>query len=114
MLFQAFPVMLGDIDLKGNLNAQIIHQFTDAIRGKFIVQVCSNIISNFKRDFKYIKCQVIDRDAPELGSGRNSDFLKFRFRPELMKMFGRNRNFLLVMSKICGYLSYQFGLYNIY
>ena len=61
MLFQAFPVMLGDIDLKGNLNAQIIHQFTDAIRGKFIVQVCSNIISNFKRDFKYIKSQVIDK-----------------------------------------------------
>ena len=43
----------------------------------------------------------------------SSDFLKPRFRPELMKMFGRNRNFLLVMSKICGYLSYQFGLYNI-
>ena len=61
MLFQAFPVMLGDIDLKGNLNAQIIHQFTDALRGKFIVQVCSNIISNFKRDFKYIKSQVIDK-----------------------------------------------------
>lgn len=35
---EAFPVILGDIDLKGNLNAQIIHQFTDAIRGKFIVQ----------------------------------------------------------------------------
>ncbi|XP_028418397.1 mitochondrial import receptor subunit TOM40 homolog [Dendronephthya gigantea] len=35
---ESFPVMVGDIDLKGNLNAQIIHQFTSAIRGKFILQ----------------------------------------------------------------------------
>lgn len=35
---EAFPVMLGDIDTSGSLNAQIIHQLTDRIRGKFVVQ----------------------------------------------------------------------------
>lgn len=31
--------MLGDIDTTGSLNAQIIHQLADRIRGKFVVQV---------------------------------------------------------------------------
>lgn len=31
--------MLGDIDTNGSLNAQIIHQLTDRIRGKMVVQV---------------------------------------------------------------------------
>lgn len=36
---EAFPVILGDIDPAGNLNANIIHQFTPAIRCKFASQV---------------------------------------------------------------------------
>ena len=36
---QAFPVLLGDIDTSGSLNAQVIHQLTDRIRGKMVVQV---------------------------------------------------------------------------
>ena len=32
-------MMLGDIDTNGSLNAQIIHQLTDRIRGKMVVQV---------------------------------------------------------------------------
>ena len=32
-------MLLGDIDLNGSLNAQIIHQFTERIRGKAIIQV---------------------------------------------------------------------------
>lgn len=31
--------MLGDIDTTGSLNAQIVHQLADRIRGKFVVQV---------------------------------------------------------------------------
>ena len=41
--------MLGDIDTSGSLNAQIIHQFTKQIRGKFIAQVgCIYSITGIK------------------------------------------------------------------
>lgn len=36
---EAFPVILGDIDPSGNLNANIIHQLTPAIRCKFASQI---------------------------------------------------------------------------
>lgn len=36
---EAFPVMLGDIDPSGNLNANIIHQFHPRIRCKFASQI---------------------------------------------------------------------------
>lgn len=50
---EAFPVLLGDIDLKGCLNAQIIHQFTDAIRGKFIVQTQKKYWAMQQMDAEY-------------------------------------------------------------
>ena len=37
---EAYPVMLGDCDPSGNLNAQIIHQIAPNTRGKFVAQVC--------------------------------------------------------------------------
>lgn len=36
---ETFPVLVGDIDPTGNLNANIIHQFTERIRGKLATQV---------------------------------------------------------------------------
>ncbi|XP_034186142.1 mitochondrial import receptor subunit TOM40 homolog 1 [Osmia lignaria lignaria] len=36
---EAYPVLLGDIDPSGNLNANIIHQFGQRIRGKLATQV---------------------------------------------------------------------------
>ena len=36
---QSYPVMLGDIDTTGSLNAQIIHQLANRLRGKVVVQV---------------------------------------------------------------------------
>ncbi|KAH8421469.1 hypothetical protein KR009_008591, partial [Drosophila setifemur] len=36
---EAFPVLLGDIDPSGNLNANVIHQFTPHLRCKFASQV---------------------------------------------------------------------------
>lgn len=36
---EAFPVLLGDIDPSGNLNANVIHQFTPRIRCKFASQI---------------------------------------------------------------------------
>lgn len=36
---EAFPVVLGDIDPSGNLNANIIHQVTPKVRCKFASQV---------------------------------------------------------------------------
>jgi mitochondrial import receptor subunit TOM40 len=39
---EAFPVILGDIDPSGNLNANIIHQFAPNVRCKFASQVSKN------------------------------------------------------------------------
>lgn len=36
---EAFPVLLGDIDSLGNLNANIIHQIGNRIRARFQTQV---------------------------------------------------------------------------
>lgn len=36
---QSFPVMVGDMDNSGSLNAQIIHQITNRIRSKVAFQV---------------------------------------------------------------------------
>lgn len=42
---EAFPVILGDIDPSGNLNANIIHQFSPNIRCKFASQVSIIVLS---------------------------------------------------------------------
>jgi mitochondrial import receptor subunit TOM40 len=34
-----FPVILGDVDSSGNLNANIIHAFSQNIRSKLVTQV---------------------------------------------------------------------------
>lgn len=35
---EAFPVLLGDVDSNGNMNANIIHALSDRIRGKIVCQ----------------------------------------------------------------------------
>lgn len=51
---EAFPVILGDIDPSGNLNANIIHQLTPAIRGKFASQIQGGKITaaQFSADYR--------------------------------------------------------------
>ncbi|KAJ9591951.1 hypothetical protein L9F63_001553 [Diploptera punctata] len=39
---EAFPILLGDIDPSGNLNANVIHQFGQRIRTKLVAQVQGN------------------------------------------------------------------------
>ena len=41
---QAFPVMMGEVEPNGNLNANIIHQFTKSLRCKFISQVSHTVV----------------------------------------------------------------------
>uniref|UniRef100_A0A8C8EYZ7 Mitochondrial import receptor subunit TOM40 homolog n=1 Tax=Oncorhynchus tshawytscha TaxID=74940 RepID=A0A8C8EYZ7_ONCTS len=36
---ESFPVMVGDMDNTGSLNAQVIHQLTSAVRSKIAIQV---------------------------------------------------------------------------
>ncbi|GAB6028102.1 hypothetical protein CHUAL_002322 [Chamberlinius hualienensis] len=36
---EAYPVLLGDIDPSGNINANIIHQFSPSTRSKFVAQI---------------------------------------------------------------------------
>lgn len=37
-----FPIVLGDIDSSGNLNANIIHQFHSNVRTRIVAQVKKN------------------------------------------------------------------------
>lgn len=39
---EAYPVLLGDIDPSGNLNANILHQFAPRLKGKLATQVQNN------------------------------------------------------------------------
>lgn len=36
---QSFPVMVGDMDNSGSLNAQVIHQISNRVRSKLAFQV---------------------------------------------------------------------------
>ena len=36
---EAYPILLGDVDPSGNLNANIIHQFNSRLRSKLVAQV---------------------------------------------------------------------------
>lgn len=51
---EAFPVILGDIDPAGNLNANIIHQLTPFVRCKFASQIQNSKITaaQLATDFK--------------------------------------------------------------
>lgn len=51
---EAFPVLLGDIDPSGNLNANIIHQFNERLRTKFVAQVQSSkfVASQMSADYR--------------------------------------------------------------
>lgn len=40
---EAYPILLGDIDPSGNLNATIIHQIQPKLQAKFGAQVCMYI-----------------------------------------------------------------------
>ena len=40
LCLQAFPILIGDIDPSGNLNANIIHAFSERLRTKCVAQVC--------------------------------------------------------------------------
>lgn len=39
---EAYPILLGDVDPSGNLNATIIHQIQPKVKGKFVAQVQSS------------------------------------------------------------------------
>ncbi|GJQ79374.1 hypothetical protein Trydic_g16233 [Trypoxylus dichotomus] len=51
---EAYPILLGDVDPSGNLNATIIHQFHPSIQAKFGAQIqnskftVAQLITNFK------------------------------------------------------------------
>ncbi|KAK6173395.1 hypothetical protein SNE40_016854 [Patella caerulea] len=39
---EAYPIIIGDVDASGNLNANIIHAFTERLRSKAVVQIQNN------------------------------------------------------------------------
>ncbi|XP_005110647.1 mitochondrial import receptor subunit TOM40 homolog 1 [Aplysia californica] len=50
---EAFPVLLGDVDSNGNLNANIIHALTDRLRGKLVAQFQGNKCVGQQISFDY-------------------------------------------------------------
>ncbi|XP_065144202.1 mitochondrial import receptor subunit TOM40B [Paramisgurnus dabryanus] len=50
---EAFPVMVGDMDSTGSLNAQIIHQVTDKVRSKLAFQTQQQKFVNWQGDAEY-------------------------------------------------------------
>ncbi|ESO95248.1 hypothetical protein LOTGIDRAFT_227257 [Lottia gigantea] len=51
---ESYPVILGDIDASGDLNAQVIHAFTERIRSKGVVQIQNNkcAVTQVTTDYK--------------------------------------------------------------
>ncbi|XP_041843205.1 mitochondrial import receptor subunit TOM40 homolog [Melanotaenia boesemani] len=50
---ESFPVMVGDMDNTGSLNAQIIHQLTNTVRSKIAIQTQQHKFVNWQCDMEY-------------------------------------------------------------
>ncbi|KAJ8388854.1 hypothetical protein AAFF_G00126100 [Aldrovandia affinis] len=50
---ESFPIMMGDMDNSGSLNAQAIHQLTDRIRSKVVLQTQQHKFVNWQSDAEY-------------------------------------------------------------
>lgn len=37
--FKMYPIILGDIDSSGNMNAQVLHQFTKNLKTRLVAQI---------------------------------------------------------------------------
>jgi mitochondrial import receptor subunit TOM40 len=72
-----YPVLVGDIDPIGNLNANVIHQFTDRIRGKLATQVQRNkftavqMTADYRGDYYTMSLTLGNPDIIN-NSGKNS------------------------------------------
>uniref|UniRef100_A0A669CZ80 Translocase of outer mitochondrial membrane 40 homolog (yeast) n=1 Tax=Oreochromis niloticus TaxID=8128 RepID=A0A669CZ80_ORENI len=50
---ESFPVMVGDMDNTGSLNAQVIHHLTTAVRSKIAIQTQQHKFVNWQCDMEY-------------------------------------------------------------
>ncbi|XP_059825683.1 mitochondrial import receptor subunit TOM40 homolog [Hypanus sabinus] len=50
---EAFPVLVGDMDNTGSLNAQVIHQVTNRVRSKVVLQTQQSKFINWQVDSEY-------------------------------------------------------------
>ncbi|KAJ8289812.1 hypothetical protein GJAV_G00005600 [Gymnothorax javanicus] len=50
---ESFPILVGDMDNSGSLNAQVIHQVTDKIRSKVVLQTQQNKFVNWQCDAEF-------------------------------------------------------------
>ncbi|NP_955908.1 mitochondrial import receptor subunit TOM40 homolog isoform X2 [Danio rerio] len=50
---ESFPVMVGDMDNTGSLNAQVIHQLTNRVRSKIAIQTQQHKFVNWQCDGEY-------------------------------------------------------------
>lgn len=51
---ESYPILLGDVDSSGNLNANIIHQFTPKVRTRVVAQIQEEQLAGFQvtNDYK--------------------------------------------------------------
>ncbi|KAL0985045.1 hypothetical protein UPYG_G00152220 [Umbra pygmaea] len=50
---ESFPVLVGDMDSTGSLNAQVIHQLTRSVRSKIAIQTQQHKFVNWQCDMEY-------------------------------------------------------------
>uniref|UniRef100_A0A4W5PQL0 Translocase of outer mitochondrial membrane 40 homolog (yeast) n=1 Tax=Hucho hucho TaxID=62062 RepID=A0A4W5PQL0_9TELE len=72
---ESFPVMVGDMDNSGSLNAQVIHQLTSAVRSKIAIQTQQHKFVNWQCDLEYrgddfTSAVTLGNPDVLLGSGR--------------------------------------------
>jgi len=65
---EAYPVLLGDIDPSGNLNANMIHQFHPRVKSKLVAQFQDNkcaaaqLTTDYKADTYTASCTLVNVD----------------------------------------------------
>ncbi|KAK7886879.1 hypothetical protein WMY93_026500 [Mugilogobius chulae] len=64
---ESFPVMVGDMDNTGSLNAQIIHQLTSAVRSKIAIQTQQQKFVNWQ--IRYFSDHYLQSITPSLALG---------------------------------------------
>ena len=88
---EAYPILLGDIDPSGNLNATIIHQLHPSLQTKFGAQVSVNE-TNFIRHFADSHRIFLVAFGPQLNEGL---FACFSFRFSLNVFYLRQFRYFL-------------------
>jgi len=51
--FEMYPIILGDLDSTGNMNAQVLHQFTNNLKTRFVAQIQEGQLAGYQMTNDY-------------------------------------------------------------